>query len=295
MNSLKNFNINHDDAYSSWKGTVSKKLEEIPTDVDLSDIHILLVDDNLLNQRIARFDLDNWKIVTDTSNDAKDAIEKLKLKNYTLILMDISMPEMDGLEATKYIRANFGEDKKNIPIIAMTASSGAGEEERCIAAGMNDYIAKPFNSLNLYSKIIKWGKGEHITVIESPKKTNRITQTNKATDLSLLYEHASGDIAYIKEMIVIYCTNMPIYLEDYNIFFKQRNWGELSQNAHKMRSPTTLFGAVELNQILIEIEIRSKEAIDLDLMKNLSLKMNTLFALTLKELKVELKKMDGTQ
>ncbi|MGZ4049080.1 MAG: tetratricopeptide repeat protein, partial [Bacteroidia bacterium] len=105
----------------------------------LNNIHILIVDDNRVNQRVAALTLQKWKANVVVSDDARSAIEKLKETPFHIILMDIAMPEMDGLEATHFIRTQMPAPVCNTPIIAMTASALIGEEEKCISAGMNDY------------------------------------------------------------------------------------------------------------------------------------------------------------
>lgn len=120
----------------------------------LKDLKILLVEDNLLNQILAKKILSNWKCRTTVAENGLIAIEKLENDDFDLIIMDIQMPEMDGNEATKYIRTKFPSPKCNTPILAMTAHALAGEEEKCIHAGMNDYISKPFDTNIVYSKIM---------------------------------------------------------------------------------------------------------------------------------------------
>lgn len=118
------------------------------------ELYILLVEDNLLNQILAKKVLTDWKWKVDVAENGAVAIEKLGKNNYDLLLMDIQMPEMDGYEATKLIRTSFDPPKSDIPIIAMTAHALAGEAEKCLSVGMNEYISKPFDKKVLYSKII---------------------------------------------------------------------------------------------------------------------------------------------
>ena len=115
---------------------------------------VLLVEDNLLNQILAKKVLSDWKMKVDTAENGLIAIDKLEKKNFDLILMDIQMPEMDGYEATQHIREKSSPEKRVTPIMAMTAHALAGESEKCIKAGMDGYISKPFDSSVLYSKIV---------------------------------------------------------------------------------------------------------------------------------------------
>lgn len=113
---------------------------------------ILLVEDNKLNQTVVKFTLKRYGYFIDVANNGIEAIHKFKESKYDFILMDIMMPEMDGLEATKVIRnLNNGQ---NIPIIALTADIMIANEEKCLENGMNGHIAKPFEIDNLF-KVLK--------------------------------------------------------------------------------------------------------------------------------------------
>lgn len=117
-------------------------------------IKILVVEDNLLNQKLAGFMLNDWGFKYDICGNGKLAIEKLKEKNaYSLILMDIQMPEMNGCEATEFIRNQL---HLSLPIIAMTAHALPGERDKCLSFGMTDYISKPIKEGDLRNLIIKY-------------------------------------------------------------------------------------------------------------------------------------------
>jgi len=135
---------------------IQEKLKE-PSDpsLNLESIKILLVEDNPINQLLAKKVLSNWSCIPDTAENGKIAIEKLNTCDYDIILMDIQMPEMDGYETTNYIRNKMNETKKKVPIIAMTAHAGSGEADKCLSLGMDDYISKPFVPHELNKKIVK--------------------------------------------------------------------------------------------------------------------------------------------
>lgn len=118
-----------------------------------SDVKILLVEDNLINQKVASYTLKKQGAVVEIANHGKEAIIMLRKKKYDIILMDIQMPEMDGFETTQYIRNSIKGSINKTPIIAMTASALVSEKAKCLASGMNDYISKPFQAKELYEKI----------------------------------------------------------------------------------------------------------------------------------------------
>jgi two-component system sensor histidine kinase/response regulator len=128
---------------------------------------ILVVEDNLINQKVAAKILQMTGIRTDTAANGQEALQKLDASSYDLILMDIQMPVMDGYEATARIRDPRGSRcAHNIPIIAMTANAMKGDQEKCLQAGMDDYISKPIDPLELQAKIIKW-------LLKSPSAANQ--------------------------------------------------------------------------------------------------------------------------
>jgi two-component system sensor histidine kinase/response regulator len=116
---------------------------------------ILLVEDNLVNQRLAKIMLTKAGYQVAVANNGREAVERYvsSPKDFDLIFMDVQMPEMDGLEATRAIRQK-GFD--NIPIVAMTAHAMKGDREKCLQAGMNDYITKPIKRALVFEVLEKW-------------------------------------------------------------------------------------------------------------------------------------------
>lgn len=116
---------------------------------------ILLAEDNLINQKVALHLLKKFGYKADTVKTGKEAVQAVEKNTYDLILMDVQMPEMDGYEATQQIRA-MKNSQKNIPIVAMTANAMKGDREKCLSAGMNDYISKPVKPENLLNAMTTW-------------------------------------------------------------------------------------------------------------------------------------------
>ena len=121
--------------------------------VSLNEIKVLIAEDNPMNQQLIRHLMKNWSINHSIVNNGAEAVEALKKENFSLILMDIQMPEMDGYTATGVIR---NELNLRIPIVAMTAHAMTGEKEKCMQFGMNDYISKPLKETILYNIIAQY-------------------------------------------------------------------------------------------------------------------------------------------
>lgn len=120
---------------------------------ELKDINILLVEDNLINQKITLLTLKPLVSSIDTASNGKEAIEKLSSSSYDLILMDIQMPVMNGIVTAEKIRETESGSDTHIPIIAITANAMIGDREKCLAAGIDEYLAKPFQPSLLIEKI----------------------------------------------------------------------------------------------------------------------------------------------
>ena len=120
---------------------------------ELKDINILLVEDNLINQKITLLTLKPLVNSIDTASNGQEAIEKLTTSNYDMVLLDIQMPVMNGIKAAVKIREMEAGSDTHIPIIAVTANAMIGDREKCLSAGIDEYLAKPFQPAVLIERI----------------------------------------------------------------------------------------------------------------------------------------------
>jgi CheY-like chemotaxis protein len=139
--------------------SASSKIEELirkeKTKKEMKDLRVLLVEDNIINQKVTILTLKSLVKSIDTATNGKEALDKFGTSNYDLILMDIQMPFMTGLMAAEKIRALESTSHSHVPIIAITANAMIGDKEKCIAAGIDDYISKPFQPSALVGMIKK--------------------------------------------------------------------------------------------------------------------------------------------
>jgi signal transduction histidine kinase/ActR/RegA family two-component response regulator len=246
---------------------------------NLNSIAVLVIDDNKVNQRVAALTLQKWNAKVDVADNAKMAFEKLQEKKFDLILMDVTMPEIDGFEATRHIRKKMPAPISKVPIIAMTASALIGDREKCISVGMNEYVSKPFNPEDLYDKIMK-------TI---PLDT--IKSSAPVIDLSTLHERAEGDNGYVKDIVESYIQEMPAYVDEMKTFLEEQQLNAIGPQAHKMKSPARLLGAFELNLQLEFIERNIQLQGLTEQMISKVKQMNGLCLQTVEALKEELKKI----
>jgi PAS domain S-box-containing protein len=117
--------------------------------------HVLLAEDNAVNQKVAMLLLKKIGCMVDVANNGREALDKVKENNYDMVIMDCQMPVMDGYQATESIR-RLADYRREIPIIALTANAMQGDKERCLEAGMDDYLSKPVKSIDLEKKVRQW-------------------------------------------------------------------------------------------------------------------------------------------
>ncbi|MES2703524.1 MAG: tetratricopeptide repeat protein [Bacteroidota bacterium] len=182
----------------------------------LNGLRILLVDDNEYNRMVASETLHlKADVVIDEATNGEEAILLLKRRDYDVVLMDIQMPVMNGLEATAYIRNRMPAPKKSVPIIALTASLLRGDTEMCMAAGMNACMTKPFKAWQLIAALAEATKGG--PVISGAQRHEEMSQGDeetqdedgKVTNLAYLRGFCDGDAARMKKFVAIYIAAVP--------------------------------------------------------------------------------------
>jgi signal transduction histidine kinase/CheY-like chemotaxis protein len=215
-------------------------------------IHVLVVDDNEMNQNLLRHLLKQWKLSFDIVNNGIEAIDMLKAKRYHLVLMDIQMPLMDGYTATQEIRLKL---KLDTPIIAMTAHAFAGEREKCLSYGMNEYISKPINERELYKLMGKLTGMEHGESKFKKEMVDEDTNGYQYVNLQYLKEISSGDKEYEKTVTEQFIEAIPLDLASLESAFINRDLPTIRQTAHNMKTNVSVMGLSErLQPYLDELE-----------------------------------------
>lgn len=216
-----------------------------------NNVRVLVAEDNKINQSLIQHLLTSWNIGFDIAGNGKEAILNLQNKNYDLVLMDIQMPEMDGYSATQYIRHEL---KNNIPVIAMTAHALAGEREKCLDMGMNEYISKPIKEQELYNLI------NLITTANANEKEQGKNGTYKYLHLEYMREISGGNKDYERTVTAQFIEMMPEELEKLQAAFAKKDLQGLKRTAHSMKTTISIMGLTEqLQPILDSIEYSSYE------------------------------------
>ena len=235
----------------SFTLTFKKTNEEVNLEIEPEEINkeirtvkILVVEDIPLNQLLMKTILDDLGFDRDIAENGKIAIEKLKINSYDIILMDLQMPEMNGFEATEYIRNTM---KSKIPIIALTADVTTVDLAKCKAIGMNDYVSKPVNEELLYNKIISLVRKPTSLIVET--KINQENQNKSKQDkiakyinLNYLNKHTKSNPALIMEMISLYLKQTPTLIDNMKQSLQNKDWNSLQAAAHKMIPSFSIMG-----------------------------------------------------
>lgn len=208
----------------------------IPSDTPLRNVKVLVVEDIALNQLLMRTVLDDFGFECDIAANGKIAIEKLQHKVYDIILMDLQMPELNGFEATEYIRKTL---KLSIPIIALTADVTTADLSKCKSVGMDDYISKPVDERQLHSKIISFLA--RVDALKEKEFTHP-HRKEKFVDLTYLIRRTKSDPALMSEMISLYLGQTTSLIKEMLASARNEDWKLLQAVAHKMIPSFSIVG-----------------------------------------------------
>lgn len=227
----------------------------------LKGIRILIAEDNELNQMVINDTLENLieDVTISIVENGKEAIEMLENNDYDIILMDVQMPVVNGLEATKYIRKKMKGNKKNIPIIALTASVLKSDTNKCIDVGMNAIVPKPFRRIELLTALRSYYSNGQKTEISKelkvdPKVVEDTPVGDKITDLDFLINFCDSDKLRIKKYIDMYLDLTPINIEKIRSYFENENYQALSLVIHSMKAHYNFMGMSSTRVLANEIE-----------------------------------------
>lgn len=242
-------------------GIAKEQLNAIPAvgtnyfkDKSNMPLRVLVVDDNAINQSLMKHLLLQWNIDFDIVSNGLEAIEQLINQTYDLVLMDIQMPKMDGYAATQKIREVL---KLNIPIIAMTAHALAGEREKCLSRGMNEYISKPIKEEELFKLISNFG------LQESHQQEIKIEETQvkfQYIDLTYMRSISCGDISFEKTVTQQFLDKVPTHLQELKLAYENKDFKLLKLRAHDLKSSVAIMGLLPLlEEKLNALEMASEQ------------------------------------
>jgi two-component system, sensor histidine kinase and response regulator len=228
-------------------------------------VNVLLAEDNPVNQKVALKVLERLGYSADVVSTGLAAVEAVRAKRYDAVLMDVQMPEMDGLEATRRIRG-LGSDSAglSVPIIALTAHATAGDREDCLGAGMDDYLAKPIKLAELAETLERWlrkpraasPQADHNMVETGAHETpeNRVPTPEAVFDGSVLLDLLGGDQEAAAEIMGDFLDNAPRLIAEALEALETADLAKIRSKAHTLKGASASVGARHLQSLAARLE-----------------------------------------
>jgi protein-histidine pros-kinase len=219
-------------------------------------LQVLLAEDNPVNQRLAVRLLETRGHKVETVGTGKEALAALERRTFDLILMDLQMPELGGLETTAFIREREAAGRRyvyapstRIPIVALTAHAMAGDREQCLAGGMDGYVTKPIQAQDLFTEI------ERVlaSVSESRPQMEGASHADSRVNSSTC-AGVAGDEALFAELVPIFLENCPRELHELHEALNARDGARLARAAHALKGSVGCFGPSAALELVREME-----------------------------------------
>ena len=247
----------------TYLGTARKKISHSEAAAKLYGARILLVEDNEFNQEVARDLLENAHINVDIAVNGKEALKVLDEK-YDGVLMDIQMPVMDGYEATRTLRLD--SRFRSLPVIAMTANAMLGDQEKCLAAGMNAYISKPINVMEMFTTMAQWVTVKHPSKDSDSPTFQDLRQTDSLPEVTVILPdmtsidiksglaRLSGDRSHYKNLLVLFYNNQKHFIDNFRTALATHDHQAAMREAHTLKSVAGTMGLNTLAETAKELE-----------------------------------------
>lgn len=244
---------------------ISRLLQQFGS--QLKELLVLVAEDNTINQLLIEEHLHNWKIPHTLVDNGSAVLDELENGPFKLVLMDVQMPKMNGIEATRQIRQRH-TSYRDIPIIALTAYALSEDEKNCLEAGMNDYVSKPFNPFQLLVKIIELGLGTTITRIKDVSVSQHTDIKEPVLlqyiDLSTVKQFTRGNDTLQKKLIQTMIDQEKDILIDIQTLEAIGNWEALFSLMHRLKPNVELLGMRNLIPLVGELTERFRHQQDLE-------------------------------
>jgi CheY-like chemotaxis protein len=222
--------------------SVAPKPEEAPSPVDLSGVRVLVAEDNSTSRMLAVRLLSQNGAEVKTAQDGFQALEALASEPFDLVLMDVQMPVMDGIQATHRIRSGQIKDvQPNIPIVATTAHAMRGDAQRCLSAGMNRYLSKPLDVRSLLKTI-----GEILDLDDQAENNAEFQEQPPLLEIEATLERMAGDVELHREILIAFEEDAPKRLQDIRRALEEKNLEDVRRSNHTLRGAAVNIGAERL-------------------------------------------------
>ncbi|HKB87011.1 MAG TPA: response regulator, partial [Ignavibacteriaceae bacterium] len=222
-------------------------------------LRILLAEDNAVNQKVALKMLERLGYRGDIAANGLEVLDAIQKIHYDLVLMDMYMPEMDGIETSRLIVSAIPREKQPV-IIAMTANNIEENKEACLAAGMSDFLQKPMTQELLRDCLMKWGE----IAANEKQKTNKTPQHSIINEEKITFlqdVQSNEDAAFLIELLDVYINELPKTISKILNAIESENSKELLFNSHKLKGSSLTLGMDVISEISIKLENAAKAGI----------------------------------
>jgi len=218
-------------------------------------LRVLVADDNMANQMVAQAILQRLGHRADVAANGREAVEVLRAAPYDLVLMDCQMPEMDGYEATRQIRsAESGVLDTKVPIIALTANVTGGNRERCLEAGMDDFLSKPIQPQQLAEIIQRWHKGGAKPMESAPLPPEPTPDESILWDEAELRDRYGDDDSLIRELMGVFMQDLPERMQELRQAFEAGEVATAERLSHMIKGSSATIGSPALMAVARRME-----------------------------------------
>jgi CheY-like chemotaxis protein len=252
------------------------------TDKKLSGKTILVAEDVEMNQHLIQHILESCGARVVIARNGTEAVEQVKKQSFNCVIMDVQMPEMDGIQATMQIRNLEDPLLSTIPIIALTANCQEEDLLKYEQAGMDDYLAKPIVEAQLIDAILSNSVNE---TRETPGATE--PDQNKLYDLAMIRSVSGGDEAFIKKMILLFIETVPQNVQELVDATSLKNWEQVAKMAHKLKSTIDSMGIRSLHDQIRMVEFQAKNGEHLDRMPDMVRHVESVVSVCIQQLRGE--------
>ena len=208
-------------------------------------LHVLVAEDNPVNQQVVRASLGKHGHTVVIATDGHAVLETIERESFDLVFMDVQMPEMDGLAAAAEIRRRERGTRRHLPIIAMTAHAMKGDRERCLAAGMDDYVTKPVHANALLERVAR---------IAARRRPQRRRRGGRAIDPAVIFDLVDDDAEMLQSIVARFREHSPRFLADIRTAAAQRDAATLGGAAHTLKGSAGFLAATLVVDLARDLE-----------------------------------------
>ena len=241
---------------------------------DLARLKILVVEDTPINQKVLLNQLKRLDIRADCAANGSEALDLLRERDYDIIFMDCQMPVLDGYKATQALRLREG-DRRHAAVVAMTANALEGDRQRCLAAGMDDYLSKPINIETLKAVLTRWNSalatqtvptsvGTDFNWQRRQKISERIHNCGETStvpvDLDRLHELSMGNKAFERELLQTFIDDAPTYIQEIEAAVRELDYYRLANKAHQLKGASAMVAILTMPELAEQLEIRAMKS-----------------------------------